>query len=118
MKILNDKEIRQFADCLAFTEDQARDVTDIFVRVYTEEQQGLPGFKILSKLDTVDDYIYEYEGHWHREENIVAHYNYEKNNCMDCYDDPSVFESVEAFSECSKDTVYKLEHSDMVIVVC
>lgn len=116
MKLLDKQQVKTFAEHLAFTEEQAQDIVDIFVRIYTEEQGGLPGWKITNRLDTLYDYIEEYEGHWHREENLEAHYRFEKENYD--YDDKTVFDSLEKFAEYVKGTFYKLAHSDMVIVVC
>lgn len=118
MKILGKDEVKVFADTLVFSEEEAQDIVDIFARIYTEEQGGLPGWKICCTLDSVDEYIREYEGHWHREPSIEEHLKEEKLNYYDAYEDKSVFDSVEKFKEFTKNSVYKLAHSDMVIVVC
>lgn len=118
MKRLNKKEVKQFAEYLVFTEQEAQDIVDIFAKIYKEEQQGHPGWKIFNRLESVDDYIMEYEGHWHREPSIEEHYKEEKENYYDDYENKSVFDSVETFAQFAKGTYYKLAHSDMVIVVC
>lgn len=118
MKILDKDEVRIFAETLIFTEEEAQDIVDIFVRIYNEEQGGFPGRKICRTLESVKDYIWEYEGHWHREPNIEEHLREEKLNYYNEYEDKSVFDSVEKFREFTKNTVYKLAHSDMVIITC
>lgn len=118
MKILSKDEVKVFAETLVFTEEEAQDIVDIFARIYTEEQGGLPGWKICQTLDSVEEYIREYEGHWHREPSIEEHLREEKLNYYNDYEDKSVFDSVEKFREFTKNLVYKLAHSDMVIVTC
>ena len=113
MKTLNNEEIKVFADTLAFTEEQARDITDLFMELSYSWQVNSP-------LNCVEDYIYVWECRWHREENAKTFYEYEKENCFYDYDDESVFESVETFIDFAcveQQFAFKLKHSDMIIVV-
>ena len=114
MKILNDKEILEFADTLDFTEEQARDITDLFMELSHSWQVNNP-------LNCVEDYIREWEDHWHREENAKTFYEYEKEECFYDYDDESIFESVETFMSFAcveRQFAFQLKCCDMVIVVC
>lgn len=114
MKILNDKEILEFADTLAFTQEQAKEITDLFVELSYSWQ-------VQSELNCVEDYIKEWENHWHRETNAKEFYEYEKGNCLFDYADQSVFESVETFMSFAcveQQFAFQLKCCDMVIVVC
>lgn len=77
-------------------------------------------------LNDVDEYIREWEDHWHRESNFTECYKYEKE-CEFCeYEYKTavqIFASEEAFREYAmgdKETqfVYQLPNNDMVVVVC
>ncbi len=122
MKILNKEEVKQMADALFMTEQEAQEVADIFVKIYTKEQGNKNGWKLQLPLLDVDDYIREWENHWHRESNWEEYYNYEKENNLYCYGETDaeaekVFESLETFKECIGNTTYELSNG-LLIIVC
>lgn len=47
---------------LSFTEEEAREIADIF---YNEKEKGNPRL-LLAELNTLKDYIHEYECSWYR----------------------------------------------------
>ena len=120
MKILNTKEIKQVAMDLSMTEWEAKKVTDIFAKIYINEQEGKGGWKINSNLNNVDEYITEWDNHWHREYSWVEFYEYEKENCFFDYDNADeIFESLNNFKEYVRmyDFAYELQDG-MIIIVC
>lgn len=120
MKKLNSKEIKQVADALLMTEQEAREVIDIFAEIFTKEQQGKVGWKIGMPLESADDYIREWENHWHREMGWQEYYNYEKECCFNDYDEAeTIFETVETFKDYVKmyDFAYELKCSNIIIIV-
>lgn len=124
MKRLNTEEIKQFANALMFTESEARDITDLFYNLKMENPVN--HWRIMLPLNDVDEYIREWENHWHRESNFTECYKYEKENefCEYEYETAKqIFSSEEAFKEYAMGDkemqfVYQLPNNDMVIVVC
>lgn len=121
MKRLNKEEIKQMADALMMTEQEAQEVADIFANIYEKEQGGKRGWKINQLLESVDNYIDEWEGHWHREFGWEEFYSYEKEEFYSYYDDAeAIFETVETFKEYIRINgfAYELKCSNMIIIVC
>lgn len=119
MKKLNTEEIKQFANALSFTESEAKDITDLFYKLKIENP--INHWKVLMPLNDVDEYIREWENHWHREMNWQEFYNYEKECNLYDYDKAEeIFETIETFKDYVKtfDFAYELKCSDMIIVVC
>lgn len=124
MKKLNAEEISQFAGALGFTESEAKDIADLFYNIKTENPVN--HWRVLLPLNDVDEYIREWENHWHRENNFTECFEYEKENEFDEYEYETakhIFSSKEAFREYAmgdKETqfVYQLPNNDMVVVVC
>lgn len=123
MKKLNTEEIKQFAHALCFTESEAKNVTDLFYNLKAENPKA--NWRVSNALDSVDEYIDEYEGHWHRETNIEECFELEKDGYYYAYDPElakEIFTSIEAFKKYAMEGktqfVYQLPDSDMVIVVC
>lgn len=118
MKILNKAEIRELANSLCMTEEEAQEVADTFVKIYTEEQNNKIGWKIQKPLENVKDYIDEWEGHWHRESDWDEYYRYEKENYFDDYENSEkVFESMETFKTEVAGHSYELK-CGLIIIVC
>ncbi len=121
MKKLNIEEVRQFAGALVFDENEARDITDLFYRLKAEGD-----WRVDMPLNDVDEYIREWENHWHRENNIQECFEYERDNQFYEYDPEvvgEIFESVEAFKKFAMEDkrrqfVFSLPSSEMVVVVC
>ena len=84
MKKLNTEEIKQFADALLFTESEAKDITDLFYNLKTEN--SINHWRVLLPLNDVNEYIREWENHWHRENNFTECFEYEKENEFDEYE--------------------------------
>ena len=123
MKKLNTEEIKQFADALLFTESEAKDITDLFYNLKTEN--SINHWRVLLPLNDVDEYIREWENHWHRENNFTECFEYEKENEFDEYEYETakqIFANEEAFRQYAmgKETqfVYQLPNNNMVVVVC
>ena len=121
MKKLNKEEIIQFANILSFTESEAEDITDLFYNLKKENQVN--NWRVIFQLNNVDEYIKEWENHWHRENNLKECFEYEKDNNFYDYGNASViFSSIESFKEYAMDNeiqfVYQLPNNDMVVVVC
>ena len=117
MKKLNTEEIEHFAFVLGFTESEAKEITDLFYNLKIENS-----WKVGMPLNDVDEYIREWENHWHREANWKEYYNYEKENCLYYYADTdeeaeAIFESMEKFKECVSNMAYELS-SGLIAVVC
>lgn len=118
MKILNKAEIKEFADSLSMTEEQAQEVANIFVKIYTEEQKNKRGWKVQKPLESVNDYINEWEEFWHRESDWDEYYKYEKENCFYDYENSEkVFESMETFKTEVAGHSYELK-CGLIIIVC
>ena len=121
MKRLNTEEIKLFADVLVFTESEAKDITDLFYNIKMENP--INHWRVMLPLNNVDEYIREWENHWHRETNLTECFEYEKDNEYFEYDTEIAFVNEEAFKEYvmgDKTTqfVYQLPNNDMVVVVC
>lgn len=121
MKRLNTEEIKQMADALCMTEQEAKEVAEIFADIYEKEQNGKHGWKIEMPLESADDYIREWENHWHREMSWQEFYDYEKQYCYYDYDKAEeIFKTVDTFKEYVRmnDFAYELKCSSMIIIVC
>lgn len=124
MKKLNTEEIKQFANALDFTESESKDITDLFYRLKTEYPNN--HWRVVMPLNDVDEYIREWENHWHRESNFMECFKYEKENEYYEYDTEvakQIFENEVVFKDYvmgDKETqfVYQLPNNDMVVVVC
>lgn len=121
MKILNTEEIKTMADALFMTEQEAKETADIFVKIY-KEQGNKSGWKIGTSLKTVDDYIDEWENHWHRETNWKEYYEYEKEECMYCYGNTDaeaeeIFKNIESFKAYVSSFSYELSNG-LIVIVC
>lgn len=121
MKKLSKEEIIQFADVLLFTESEAKYITDLFYKLKTAS--SINNWRVLLPLDNVDEYIKEWENHWHRENNLKECFEYEKNNNFYDYDNANIiFSSEESFKEYAMDKeiqfVYQLPNNGIVVVVC
>ena len=65
MKRLNEEEIKEMSNALSFTIKETKEIAEIF---YREKEKG--NFRLtLTNLDTVTDYINEYETSWYRYSN-------------------------------------------------
>lgn len=120
MKKLSTEEIKQFAYALCFTESEAKEITDLFYNLKMENP--INNWKVGMPLNNVDDYISEWEGHWHREINWEEYYEYEKENNLYCYGETedeaeSIFSSLESFKKCVSNECYELTNG-LIIVVC
>jgi hypothetical protein len=120
MKKLNTEEIKQFADALCMTEQEAKEVTDLFYKLKMENP--INNWKVSMPLNDVDEYIREWENHWHRELNWNEYYDYEKENYMYCYADTDaeaekIFESIETFKNCVSSHSYELSDG-LIVIVC
>lgn len=121
MKRLNTEEITQMANALSMTEEMAKEVSDMFADIYEHEQKGKCGWKIGLPLESVDNYIKEWENHWHRETNWEEFYTCEKEEYFYCYDKAEeIFETLESFMNYVHDFdfAYELKCNGMIIVVC
>ena len=121
MKKLNVEEIKWMASALSMTEQEAQEVANIFADIFVNKQKGKRGWQIYSRLENVDDYIKEWEDHWHRESNWEEFYKYEKEDCYYDYDEPeTIFETSETFRTYVGmfDFAYELKCSGMIIIVC
>lgn len=120
MKRLNEEEVKQFAEALMLKDEDAKEITDLFYVV--RWGNPLNCTTVSMPLKDVDDYIREWENHWHRESNWEEYYKYEKDNCKYCYADTDeeadkIFETLESFRECVSSHSYELR-SGMIIIVC
>ena len=123
MKKLNNVEIQQFADALFFSQSEAQDITDLFYNL--KKDNPINHWRVMLPLNNVDEYIREWENHWHRETNIEECFKCEKDGEYYSYDPElakEIFSSVEAFKKYAMEGktqfVYQLPDSDMVVVVC
>lgn len=123
MKKLNNMEIKQFADALFFSQSEAQDITDLFYNL--KKDNPINHWRVMLPLDNVDEYIREWENHWHREANIEECFKYEKDAYFYAYDPEfaqRIFENIESFNEYSMkgktQFVYQLPNNKMVAVVC
>ena len=124
MKRLNVEEIKQFADALGFTESESKDITDLFYNL--KKENPVNNWRVLMSLNDVDEYIREWENHWHRESNLTECFEYEKE-CEYFEYDIEVAKKIFINEEIFKDYVmgdkktqfvYQLPNNDMVVVVC
>lgn len=123
MKKLNTEEIKVFAGCLCFTEEEAKEVTDLFYKLKSEKPDC---WQVGRDLNTVDEYITEWEDHWHREESWQEYYEYEKEHYMYIYADTDeeaeeLFKDIENFKNKVGNSLYlnctSYELSNGVIVI-
>lgn len=122
MKVLTKAEVKEMSDELCMTIKEAQETADIFVKIYTEEQGNKVGWKIQLPLLNVDDYIEEWENHWHREVNWQEYYECEKEENLYCYGDTDeeaeeIFKDLETFKSAVKNSSYELSNG-LIIVVC
>lgn len=120
MKKLNTEEIKQFADDLGFTQKEAKNITDLFYNLKVENP--INNWKVGMPLNTVDDYIDEWENHWHREANWKEYYKYEKENHFADYDfeigrAERVFKNLDTFKEEVAYCSYELS-TGLIVIVC
>lgn len=117
MKRLNQEEIKMMANCLCMPLDEATEVAELFADILEHEQGNLRGWRICTPLDNVDDYIREWEDHWHSEVNWTEYYTYEMENYLEDY--PDVFDSIDTFKNyvTGMDIAYELP-CGVIIVVC
>lgn len=120
MKRLNIEEVKQFADALGFTESEAKDITDLFYNI--KMKNPINHWRVMLPLNDVDEYIREWENHWHREDNFTECFEYEKEN--EYYKTEiaeQIFTSEETFKEYAMNGdawfVYQLPNNNMVVVV-
>lgn len=121
MKKLNEEEIKRVAGMLSMTEQMAQEVVDVFADILENEQHGKRGWKIHLPLEGADDYIREWEDHWHRESSWQDFYDDEKTNWFYEYENPEeIFETIDTFKEYVKlfGFAYELSCNGMIIVVC
>ena len=116
---LNSDNVKVFADYLCFTEDDAKEITDLFYTLKAENPNN--NWKVCLPLNDTDDYIREWENHWHREAGWEDYYKYEKENCIYCYGENDevlnkIFESLETFKEEVKSCSYELKSGTIIIV--
>lgn len=119
MKKLNVEEIREFANCLGFSKKEAKEVTDLFYKLKTENSDC---WQIGRELNTINEYIDEWEDHWHREANWKEYYKYENENCFDDYDfeigrAEKVFKNLDTFKEEVEYCSYELS-TGLIVIVC
>ena len=117
MKKLTAEEIKEFAEYLCFTDADAKEITDLFYRLKSDGS-----WQIGTPLDTVEDYVWEWEGHWHRETNWQEYYEYEKEQYLYCYADTEeeaeeIFGSTETFKSKVAKHSYELT-SGLIVIVC
>ena len=62
MRRLTQEEVKTFADYLCFTEQEAYEITELF---FNEKERGNYRMKY-TELETLDDYIHEWECDWYR----------------------------------------------------
>lgn len=119
MKKLSVEEIKKVANELVMSELEAKEVTELFADILEKEQGGKKGWKIHLQLNCVDEYVREWEDHWHREKSWDEFYAYEKENYFDDYA-YGVFDTVDTFKEYVKlfGYAYELERSGMIAAVC
>lgn len=124
MKKLNTEEIKQFADALGFTQSEAKDITDLFYNI--KKENPVNHWRVLMPLNNVDEYIREWENHWHRESNLTECFEYEKEYAFDNYEYETakkIFANEETFKNYAMDDkktqfVFHQPNNDMVVVVC
>ena len=120
MKKLNTEEIKQFADALCFTESEAKEITDLFYKL--KVKNPINNWKVAMPLNDVDEYIREWENHWHRETNWEEYYKYERENCLADYDfeigsAERVFKNLDTFKEEVDYCSYELS-TGLIVIVC
>lgn len=111
-------DVKWIASALDMTLHQASEVVRIFdelKRLYDEGE--LAYCFIRSNLETTNDYITEWEDHWHREESVEAFWEDEKYNYRSDYEDLSVLETLESFLEYWKNNFYEVRGEKMIFVV-
>lgn len=105
MSKLNHNEIEKMAKSLAMTIEEAEEVASLF-------ENG----KVASPLNSVADYVEEWESRWHREKSWIDYYNYEKADCYADYEHPEeVFQSLETFKATVASFSYELPCGLIVI---
>ena len=111
-------DINKIADHLMMTASQAKSLVETFDNLNRQIQEGnLTGGYINNKLETTDDYIREWEDHWHREASVEDFWFDEKNNYADDYEDPSVLENLEAFLDYWKNNYFEVPGETTIFIV-
>ena len=123
MEKLNTQEIQDFANCLGFTFSEARDITDLFYKL--KKENPINHWRVMLPLNNFDEYVREWENHWHRETDIEECFKSEKEGEYYSYDPElakEIFTNVEAFKKYAMEGktqfVYQLPNNKMVAVVC
>lgn len=118
MKKLCTREIKHFADYLGFTEAEATEITDLFYEIKSVNPES---WKVQESLYDVDEYIWEWEGHWHREANWQDYYEDEKANYLYFYADTDeeaeeIFATLDTFKSAVANCSYELSNGTIVVV--
>ena len=110
--------IDQIADTLVMTHHQASELVRIFDELKVLIDNGeLPCGYMRSKLETTEDYIDEWEDHWHREPSVEDFWFEEKMNYADDYEDANALETLENFLEYWKNNFFEVSGEEMIFVV-
>ena len=111
-------DIKKIAGHLLMTEAQAQAFVNVLDDLNKRLQEGnLTGCYIQNKLETTDDYIREWESHWHAEASVEDFWFDEKMNCSNDYDDPSVLDSLDAFLEYWKNNYFEVPGEKTIFIV-
>ena len=111
-------DIKKIAGHLLMTETQAKALVNIFDNLSKQIQEGnISGCYIQNKFETTDDYIREWEDHWHREASIEDFWFDEKTNYSDDYEDPSVLDSLDVFLEYWKNNYFEIPNEKTIFIV-
>ena len=117
-KSKGDIDVNWIAAALDMTYHQASEVVRIFDDLKRRYDEGdLAYCFVNSPLETTNDYITEWEDHWHREESVEAFWEDEKDNYRSDYEDLSVLETLEAFLDHWKNNFYEVRGEKMIFVV-
>ena len=110
-------DINKIAGHLMMTTSQAKALVEIFDNLNKLIQEGnLEVNYIQNKLETTDDYIREWEDHWHREASVEAFWLDEKTNYADDYEDKTVLENLDDFLEYWKNNYFEIPGEKTIFV--
>lgn len=111
-------DIDEIAGSLAMTHHQASEVVRIFDELKARYDEGdLPYCYIRTSLETTEDYITEWEDHWHREASVEDFWFDEKMNYASDYEDSSVLDTLEDFLDYWKNNFFEVLGEKMIFVV-
>lgn len=111
-------DINKIAGHLLMTITQAQALVAIFDDIKKQLQEGnLTGCYIQNKLETADDYIREWEDHWHVEASVEDFWFDEKTNYADDYEDPTVLDSLDAFLGYWKNNYFEVPGEKTIFIV-